>query len=565
MKGLGLAVLTLLPIPLFGQTKPVPQLTDDANRLVSEGTKLLMSGQTDEAIESFRKARTIAPDDIEAIIGSARAECLKPELHGQAQADYEVALSIRPSGDLYSELAFALYIAGGYPAAITASKKALSLNPDLLAAEMVYGNALRETGNLDSAIGVFSKACVQSRAAHPEANGACGVYPVIPFRPETVVSISSARAWTYFKKASVLDPKGDCPTMSLAEKDFIEAVSFEPKNPDLHDRLGTVLMAEGSPNLANCARSQSEGEDYLDRAWYQFRAAVNLDSKNTLYRGQFVILSEVLKRRPEYDAGVATEPNKTEWQQFLTEHPEVASSDSVLSLGSLQDAQFDAEHKKALADAKEAVRLTPTDGYAWFSLGKAYMALQDYMAAEEPLQRALKAWEAAPAPIVEDLEKYRAQRGESKGNVEDIDISGGVKQRFEMIAYTYLALADVCDHLNRKREAKRYRSRGFFIVDQQRERHSAASRPSAAAQQRTFSVEQQGGLRQNQTKPLPRSSALPCPLPVHETCQMPPFTPQPYDPNNPQPYKAPDTRDYERCVLGNQREDARYQQCLQQQ
>ena len=57
-------------------------------------------------------------------------------------------------------------------------------------------------------------------------------------------------------------------------------------------------------------------------------------------------------------------------------------------------------------------------------------------------------------------------------------------------------------------------------------------------------------------------AAAVCPPPVHENCQMPPFNPQPYDPNR--PYKAPDMREYNRCMADNRREDARYQQCVEQ-
>lgn len=554
MNCLRLAVLVLLPIaPSFAQTTPSPQVGDDANRPVLEGTQLLTSGDIDAALESFRKARQIAPDNIEAVVGLARTESLKPELHAQAQADYEAALSIRPTADLYAELALALFSAKDFPAAITSSKKALSLNPELLAAEMVYGNALSEIGDFDGAINVFSKACVQSRTADPQTNGNCGVWQVIPFLPGTAASIASARAWAYFKK-------GDCPSLALAEKDFIEAVSFEPNNPNLHDRLGTVLMGEGSTDLANCARNQSERADYLDRAWYQFRAAMNLDSKNPLYRGGFVALSEVLKRKPEYEGGIAAEPSKSELEQFLSEHSMTGSgrsSNSLQSLESLADNALDAERDKrvadtqdAVTDAMEAIRAQPTDGFAWGKLGHAYFDLGDYKNAEEATKKAVEIFSErfknAPPPV------------ESDEASTDLGMLGVYNEQ----------LAEISEKLHKRRQATRYRDLALRALDLQRALQSSSPVPpsSGAAQQRTFRVEQRGGNGGHpaQTKPLPLNPPPPCPLPVHETCQMPSFNPQPYDPNNPQPYRAPDTRAYDHCLLGNQREDARYQQCLQQ-
>jgi tetratricopeptide (TPR) repeat protein len=249
-----------------------------------------------------------------------------------------------------------------------------------------------------------------------------------------LIEILTQRGWAYFKK-------GDCPSLLLAEKDFSEAVSLEPGNPDLHGWLGTVLMGEGMENLSNCAHSGLERTAYLEHAWSELRIAVNLDNSDTLNRGEFVTLSEVLKRKPEYDGGIAKEPDKAELSRLVANHPELVSKspDSLEYLESLEDTQLDSEHNKALAAAKQAVRLKPTDGYAWYSLGKAYMDLDDYKSAEEPLKRALKAFSAGPAP------------------------SDNPQLAISMVASTSFALAEVCDKLHRKRDAERYR-RGALMM-----------------------------------------------------------------------------------------------------
>jgi tetratricopeptide (TPR) repeat protein len=250
--------------------------------------------------------------------------------------------------------------------------------------------------------------------------------------PPEQVKILYYRGWAYFQK-------GDCLSLSLAEKDFSEAVSLEPGRADLHGLLGDVLMGEGIEK-SKCAHSKQERTAYLELAWSELRIAVNLDSSNVLNRGAFVAVSEMLNRKAEYNGGIAREPDKAELSQLLADHPQLVSPDSLESLESLQDAQISSENNKALAAAKEAVRLKPTDGFAWYALGEAYMKLNDYRSAEEPLKRALKAFGAAPPPS--DFNDRTA---------------------ITMLVNTEFALAGVCDKLHRKREAERYR-RGALLL-----------------------------------------------------------------------------------------------------
>ena len=114
---------------------------------------------------------------------------------------------------------------------------------------------------------------------------------------------------------------------------------------------------------------------------------------------------------------------------------------SLEPLGAMQDAQIDADNNKALAAAKEVVRQKPTDGFAWYALGEAYIKLNDYKAAEEPLKRALKAFLASSPP------------SDPKDHTT-----------VTMLATTSFALADVCDKLHKKREAERYRNGALMLL-----------------------------------------------------------------------------------------------------
>jgi len=125
-------------------------------------------------------------------------------------------------------------------------------------------------------------------------------------------------------------------------------------------------------------------------------------------------------------------------------------------LESLEDAQLSAAREKALASAKEAVSQKPTDGYAWYHLGDAYRDLNDYKSAEEAFKRALDAFIATPldSHLLETLGPNAPQPAAT------------------MIPLTGLALADVCDHLHKRREAERYRKGALAVFDIQRQQQA---------------------------------------------------------------------------------------------
>ena len=401
-------------------------------------------------------------------------------------------------------------------AAIKAYRKALDLNPQFFSAELYYGNALMSIGDFDNAISVYSKACAHSGSVDPGTIKGCGSLVIV-----------AARGWAYFKK-------GDCPDLSLAEKDFSEAVSLEPENADLHGRLGHLLTSEGMENLSNCAHSKQERKAYLERAWSELRIAVNLNSANAGTRAEFVALSEVLKRKPEYNGGIAVEPDKNELSQWLADHPSAASgkpADSLESLESSADDALDTERNKRLAgtqdavtDAKEAIRAQPTDGLAWGKLGRAYFDLGDYKNAEEATKKAAEIFRERfknappPDPLVPGSNEVSTDLG--------------------MLGVYYEQLAEISEKLHKKREAARYRDSAIRAFDLQR------GLPIPAPQTR---------------EPLPQQNPQPS-CHVSMVCSMPVCPTSQYelcDATN-------GTNQFLNCLARNRQEDARYQQCQDQ-
>jgi tetratricopeptide (TPR) repeat protein len=242
-----------------------------------------------------------------------------------------------------------------------------------------------------------------------------------------------------------------------------------------------------------------------------------------------------------------------------------AAPDSLDSLKALADLKLSAERNKAIVaeqDAvtasKENIRAHPTDGFAWRELGDAYFELGDYKNAKEATEKAVELldqeFQNAKPPSNEDI-----SHGRYDGEVPTI---------LSMLASSDGRLAIICGKLHMKREARRWEeaeSRVFYVLRMMQPSSQPAANPRSEQQPRI-------GTSRPAQPPTPSRTPRPvlgpsqqCQLPMHEQCHYPTIQAQPYDPNSPQPYRAPDTREYDRCVLGNQREDARYQQCLQQQ
>jgi tetratricopeptide (TPR) repeat protein len=258
-----------------------------------------------------------------------------------------------------------------------------------------------------------------------------------------------------------------------------------------------------------------------------------------------------------------------------------AAPDSLESLKTLADSKLSVEHNKevtveqdAVAAAKEAIRADPTDGFAWSKLGDAYFQLGDYKNAKDATEKAIEIFterfRKAPSPAECEGMKILSERQQPNGPAR-IVCHDEASTNLSMLASSYVQMATICHRLHKKREASRYENLALRAFDVMRLMQPSSRLPATNAQ--VQHSQNNGAPRPTQTAPVspPRPALTPappvpqCQLPVHELCQYPTFRPQPYDPNNPHPYVAPDTRDYDRCVVGNQREDARYQQCLQKQ
>jgi len=348
----------------------------------------------------------------------------------------------------------------------------------------------------------------------------------------------AAAGWAHMEK-------GDCRSLSLAERAFSEAVALLPMEADLHARLANAQVAEGLENIGNCAHNERERERYLNDAWSHLRTALNFDSTNTMYRVQFVALSQVLKRKPEYSGGVATEPDKAEVSQWLANKQIAPAPDSLQSLKALADQKIEAERSKIataqqkdVVDAKNAILADPTNGFAWSKLGNAYYELGDFKNAYDATQKAVEIFrekfKTAPAPALCEGQKLWAQMQQPNGQ-STIVCRDEARLNLSMLASSLHQMTFVCEKLRKKREAAHYRDLALKAYDVMRTMQSSSG---TAAPSR--SETQPMGTAQANPAPSTRTVAQ-CPRPVYEICRGPSSG-------------SSDWRDYNRCQAGNQRE-----------
>ncbi len=110
------------------------------------------------------------------------------------------------------------------------------------------------------------------------------------------------------------------------------------------------------------------------------------------------LLQSELKRGLDVQSAFTAESNKEAraiFRRLIDENPEFAQAHSRLSYAMIISAvYFKADNldklvPKALAVAKRARSLDPTDGFGAFALGRAHLAAREYDAAEEQFLAAI--------------------------------------------------------------------------------------------------------------------------------------------------------------------------------
>jgi len=140
-------------------TRELACTSDNSTAHVYLGAALAREGKSELAIEQYRMALAIAPDNLAALNnlgttlaseGTAAANHTKVQ---QAIACFRNALQIDPASKVtHYNLGVALASNGEMGAAMVQYRQALVIDPDFADAHLNLGNALRKSGQLDEAI-----------------------------------------------------------------------------------------------------------------------------------------------------------------------------------------------------------------------------------------------------------------------------------------------------------------------------------------------------------------------------------------------------------------------------
>ncbi|HSM51050.1 MAG TPA: tetratricopeptide repeat protein, partial [Thermoanaerobaculia bacterium] len=106
------------------------------------GVFQLLRGEFAAAVESFRAAVRLSPDNTRALanLGAALQQAGR---HGEAIAEYERSIAIRPTASALSNLGTCLFYLGRYGEAVPAYERALALQPGSGVLWLNLGDALR--------------------------------------------------------------------------------------------------------------------------------------------------------------------------------------------------------------------------------------------------------------------------------------------------------------------------------------------------------------------------------------------------------------------------------------
>jgi tetratricopeptide (TPR) repeat protein len=192
---------------------------DDAEIHSNLGSAFVKTGKLEEAIEQYRNALEIAPDDAEARNNLGFALFKKGELE-DAIVQYRKAVEIAPDdAEARSNLGFALSKKGQLEEAIAQYRKALEIAPENAGALSNLGNALLLNGDLDGAINCLKKAAA-----------------INPDQVETWYNLGNG-----FLQRGELDQ---------AIASYQQAIKINPRYADTCANLGVAYFKEGQTRQA---------------------------------------------------------------------------------------------------------------------------------------------------------------------------------------------------------------------------------------------------------------------------------------------------------------------------
>jgi tetratricopeptide (TPR) repeat protein len=358
--------------PQFAQ-----QQADPATAHYAAGLEALSAGDTDAAETAFQAAVAANPRMPQPLVGLADV-ALRRGKRDEAKKWLDQAVAVAPQDDGVQHSLSVFHFTGkDYPAAETALKKAIDINPKNLRAQLdladLYANSLKRPTD---AIAAY-RAAIAIDGKHAGAHHGLAA--------ALAATGQFAEAETEFRKSAQLAPMLPVPLHSLARMQFGRgqidagmasldaALKIQPTFvPALLDK-GDMLLSQDQPDAALALYDQAVTAD-ANSAPAHFKRGTVLQMQNKPAEAK-----QAYQKAIEHDAQFAAAYNNLAWL-------EVESSGTDLN----QAAQW----------AATAVKLAPEVAAYRDTQGWVYRAQRQYAEAETVLEKA-----ATMKPPVADI-KY---------------------------------------------------------------------------------------------------------------------------------------------------------------
>ncbi len=212
------------------------------------GDVLLAAGREDDALESYRRAVRLAPENIEALTALASLRMDRGE-YAKAVALADRLLAISPNCvDARVIKAMAMAEKGRADRALSELNRALRINPDHFRARLERAGMHLRTGRMDEAFIDYAW-CVGAdntniRALHGLGESAwrCGRVREAIDAYSIIIELGHGGADVYLGRAEALALAG---RREEAVEDCTRALDYEPANPDIHASRGVFNMELG--------------------------------------------------------------------------------------------------------------------------------------------------------------------------------------------------------------------------------------------------------------------------------------------------------------------------------
>ena len=374
--------------------KPPEGITLEAWELSNKGVSLANLGFHKEAIECYKGALSLNPND--ALAHSNMGVVYKDQ--GKLDAaigEYKEALRLNPNlAEVHTNLGAAYQAQGKLDAAIGEHKEALRLNPNLALAHNNLGITYQAQGKLDAAIGEYKEALRLNPnyvLAHYNLGNAYkdqGKLDAAIGEYKEALRLNANHALAHNNLGNAYQAQGK---LDAAIGEYKEALRLNSNDALAHNNLGIAYYDQGK----------------LDAAIGEYKEALRLNPNDAETHYNMGI---VYKDQGELDAAIG------EYKEALGLNPNDALAHNNLGNAYYDQGKLDA----AIGEYKEALRLNPNDAETHYNVGLAYHVQRKYKEAIECYRAFIQLAPPEYASYVRQAEENIRELKQKMGSVKQV-------------------------------------------------------------------------------------------------------------------------------------------------